>query len=216
MTGEPRAEGTAFYRVLKRFVPPLLRVYFRLRAEGTEFVPAAGGCILAANHQSYLDPILLAAACPRPVHYMMSHRFWAMPLIGWGARRAGSFPVDDDGMRPGTLRRALGVLRAGLILGIFPEGGITPDGRLRPAREGTARISIREGVPLVPAGIAGTRRSFPKGRVFPRPCRVTVRFGPPLLPPPSTRDPEELQRRVEALSQQLMARIAELALAPRG
>ena len=92
----PGNEATFTYRLLEFFGRPLLRLYFGVRGEGTENVPALGPVILAANHVSFIDPLVLGAACPRPVHYMMLRRFWDMPFIGWISRRAGSFPVDPE------------------------------------------------------------------------------------------------------------------------
>ena len=194
--------GTRFYRAVVALVGPLFRAYFRVRIEGAGHLPAAGACIVAANHQSYLDPLVVGATCPRAVRFMMARKFWDMPLIGWGSRRFGSFPVDDGRILPDALRQAVAVLRAGAVLGIFPEGGISADGRLGPPCPGVGHLALRLGVPIVPAAISGTRRAFPKGRLLPRPLRVRIRYGEPLAPPPgSHRDPgaaDELAARVMA------------------
>lgn len=205
------AEGTKFYRLVRLFWGPAVRRYFRVSCHGAAQVPARGPCIIAANHQSYLDPIVIGATSPRPVRFMMIRRYWDMPVVGWASRLAGSFPVDDGRVTGRTLRQALGLLRDGSVLGIFPEGAITRDGRLQPGREGVARLALRTGAPVVPAGITGTRRAFPKGRWIPRPLAVAVRYGAPLLPPGEAGDPAVLRRQAAEFTARIMERIAELA-----
>jgi 1-acyl-sn-glycerol-3-phosphate acyltransferase len=141
---------------------------------------------------------------------MMARRYWEMPVIGWFSRRAGSFPVGDGRPESGVLKLALTVLAANRALGIFPEGGISPDGRVRPGREGAARLALRTGAPLVPAGIVGTRRAYPKGQLLPRPTAVLVRFGEPIFPPRSGSRTAERERSA-SLTVRLMERIAALA-----
>lgn len=205
-------EGTRFYRLARALGSPLLRLYLRLRVEGAGNLPPGAGAIVAANHQSYLDPLVIAATCPRPVAFVMLRRHFQMPGIGWFSRSAGSFPIDEGRIGSGAFRRALAVLGAGGVLGVFPEGRISPDGRLGAAKPGVARIALRAGAPIVPVGISGTRRSYPKGRLLPRPAAVVVRYGTPILPEavpvdaPGGRD--------AALAALVMERIGALCDAP--
>lgn len=184
-SGTAGGEGTVFYRCLKVIGTPILKVYFRISGEGTGHVPASGPFILAANHVSYLDPLVLAATCPRPLHFVMLREFWEKPFLGWVCRQAGSFPVDPGGPAAGALRRAVRLLREGRALGIFPEGGRSADGRLQPAKGGAALLALKTGVPLLPAAIIGAERAMPRGVFFPRPFKVRVRYGPPLFVPGS-------------------------------
>jgi 1-acyl-sn-glycerol-3-phosphate acyltransferase len=212
MTPHAAPGHRGFYARLRLLGSPLVRTFFRLRAEGAGAVPPSGPCILAANHLSYLDPLVLAATCPRQVRFMMTRRFWEMPLVGWLSRRAGSFPVGTAGITPRTLRAALAVLEGGEVLGIFPEGGIPTDGRLRAGRPGAARLALRTGSPIVPAGIVGTSRALPKGHLLPRPVPVLVRYGEPVLPSGYAALPED--EREASLTTELMRRIAALAADP--
>ncbi|MFC1657245.1 lysophospholipid acyltransferase family protein [Candidatus Moduliflexota bacterium] len=203
-------EGTPFYRLIRFAGTPLLNIFFRLRGEGLENIPAAGPFILAANHVSYLDPLVLGATCPRPVHFIMLQEFWEKPVIGWIARKSGSFPVDQQGSAAGALRRALGVLRSGKVLGIFPEGGRSTDGSLQRGKGGAALLVMKAGVPLLPAAIVGADRALPKGRAFPRPARIIVRYGRPItVPPPSS--PDQKREFLDTITARVMEAIGQLA-----
>jgi 1-acyl-sn-glycerol-3-phosphate acyltransferase len=174
-TGETR-----FYRTM-RWISRGVAWYFRFRVEGAGNLPAAGPCIVAANHASYLDAIVLAMAVPRPLRYLMDKKHFELPVVHWFSARFGAIPVDNSAGDLGSLRRSLAVLKHGGVLGIFPEGGRSPDGSLQPAKPGVALLARRTGVPVVPAGIVGSYAAMPRGRTIPRRDPVTVRFGPPLL-----------------------------------
>lgn len=176
-------EGTVMYGFLRLLARTLVRGYFRCSGRGMENIPASGSFILAANHVSYLDPFFIGAFCPRPVHYIMLKSFYEMPVIGPVCRLAGSFPVDPDGPALPALKRALSVLRDGRVLGIFPEGGRSPDGRLTEPRGGVSLLVLRGGYPLIPVSITGAERAFGKGMAIPRPRKVRIRFGKPLSLP---------------------------------
>lgn len=181
---EPVIDETPFYRAL-RVLAALPRWYFRFRVEGAGRVPADGPCILAANHVSYADPVFLAMACPRPVRFIVDRAQHERPLVRWVAIRTGAIPVENNPRDLGSLRRALAALRAGAVLGIFPEGGRSHDGTLQRARPGAALLALRAGVPLVPVGIVGVFRAYSRHMAAPRPRPVKVRFGEPMVFPPS-------------------------------
>lgn len=180
------SEETGFYRAL-RLLSALPRWYFRFRVVGADHVPASGACILAANHASYLDPIVLAMACPRPVRFIVDRAQHERPLVHWVAVRTRAIPVENNPKDVGSVRRALQALRQGAVVGIFPEGGRSDDGSLKPGKPGAALLALRGGVPLVPAGIVGAFRAYPRQRRVPRPTPITVRFGPPILFPAAWR-----------------------------
>jgi 1-acyl-sn-glycerol-3-phosphate acyltransferase len=179
-------EGTTFYRAL-RLVSVLPRWYFRLRVEGAAHLPAAGPCVLAANHVSYADPIVLATACPRPVRFIVDRGQYRRPLVHWIAAGTGAIPVENNPRDLGSVRRALQALHDGAVLGIFPEGARSADGALGALRPGAALLALRAGVPLVPAAIVGMFHAYSRHHLLPRPLPVTVRFGAPLPIPGSWR-----------------------------
>ena len=201
---------TPMYRFLKTCGTPLLRMYFRLRAEGVENLPTGGAFILAANHSSYLDPLAVGAACPRPVHFIMLQEFWEKPFIGTISRMAGSFPIDHSRPATGALRQALSILKGRKILGIFPEGGRSADGSIGSGKAGAALLAVKTGLPLVPTAIIGADRALPKGSSFPRPVQIIVRFGRALSS--ADEDGESNSRDVkEEITSRLMEEISLLS-----
>ena len=177
-----------FYWLLKRIVVgPILRFLFRPWTRGLEHLPAEGGAIIAANHLSFIDSIFVPIAVPRPVVYLAKNDYFTRPgirgrLQRWFFQLTNQLPMDRGGGSgsENSLRAGLDVLRSGSLLGIYPEGTRSPDGRLHRGRTGVARLAIAAGVPVVPAALIGTDAVQPKGRNIPRIRRVGVVFGEPL------------------------------------
>lgn len=156
------------------------RVWLRLGIEGRP--PAAGAFVLAANHASYLDPIVLGAAVRRRVSFLMTDVVYRRPSVRWFCRWNRAIPLSTRGGNRDAMRAARDVLQQGRVVGIFPEGGLSRDGLLMLGSPGAVSLVLTEGVPIVPVGIVGAREALPPGRVWPRPRRVTVRFGAPIGP----------------------------------
>ncbi|WP_408610947.1 lysophospholipid acyltransferase family protein [Brevibacterium yomogidense] len=177
-----------FYWFLKRIVVgPILRVLFRPWTRGLEHLPVKDGAIIAANHLSFIDSIFVPIAVPRPVVYLAKNDYFTRPGVRgsaqrWFLRVTNQLPMDRGGGAGSedSLRSGLEVLRAGALLGIYPEGTRSPDGKLHRGRTGVARLAIAAGVPVVPAALIGTDAVQPKGRTVPRIRRVGVVFGEPL------------------------------------
>lgn len=176
------AEAAPFlYRQLR---PPIRRVlhrHFAFTVEGAEHLPADSPFIIAANHHNYLDGIVLAAAVPRPIAFLVMPRVWhATPLHPLLHRHIGSIPLNLSRPDVGALRRALAVLGSGGAIGIFPEGPFSLRGRLEPGLPGVGLLALRSGVPVVPAGIRGTYAALVGRRGYvPRRHPISVRFGTP-------------------------------------
>jgi 1-acyl-sn-glycerol-3-phosphate acyltransferase len=169
------------YQALRRPARAALERWFGLRIEGLEHLPAHGGFIVAANHHNYLDGIVLAVALPRPVAFLVMPRVWrATPLHPMLHRQIGSIMLKLERPDVGALRRALGALEQGRVVGIFPEGPFSVRGRLERGLPGVGLLALRAGVPVVPAGISGTYEALVGRRGYiPRPHPLAVRFGPP-------------------------------------
>jgi 1-acyl-sn-glycerol-3-phosphate acyltransferase len=161
---------------------PILRVWFRPRAEGLENIPD-GPAILAANHQSFLDNLLLPLVVKRRrVVFLGKAEYFDKWYLRWFFKGAGVIPIRRES-RAGSemaLGTAVEALRSGKLIGIFPEGTRSPDGRLHRGKTGVARLALDARVPIVPVAIVGTYRALPYDRKVPRPGRVTVTFGKPL------------------------------------
>jgi 1-acyl-sn-glycerol-3-phosphate acyltransferase len=173
------------YAMARLIATPLYRILWRVRVEGGERLPRRGPAILAANHVSFFDSVVLIMTVRRTLSFVGKIEY----LDSWTTRRLlpamGMIPVDrSDGRRAiAALKIAAGVLRAGGMFAIYPEGTRSPDGALQAGHTGVAYLSMSTGVPIVPAGIVGTNRIQPPGTRVPRPFRpVTVRFGRPIDP----------------------------------
>jgi 1-acyl-sn-glycerol-3-phosphate acyltransferase len=177
-----------FYYVLKYvLLGPLLRLLFRPTIEGLEHVPAEGGAIVAGNHLSFSDHFLMPAIIKRRITFLAKDEYFTRPglrgrLTAFFFRSAGQIPVDRSGKEAGksAIREGMRVLAKDELLGIYPEGTRSHDGRLYKGKVGVAVLAIRAQVPVVPCAMVGTFEIQPPGRVLPRIGQVTIRFGEPL------------------------------------
>ena len=168
----------------------------RVALEGAvDQIPREGPVILAANHASNLDAIEIGAwlipGLGRRIHWLGKKELFAWPIVGWTATHGGVHPVDRGGADVEAFRLAQRILDEGQILFVFPEGTRSPDGVLQEARDGLAVLALRSRAPIVPIGISGSNRVWPKGQRLPHPGgRVTIRVGAPFRPaddlPPGT------------------------------
>ena len=185
----------------------IARTFFAFSVEGQGYVPESGPVILAPNHVSYLDPVVVGVAVPRRVHFMAKKELFRNPLIGWFLRALQAYPVTRERVDPSTLKRTLSLLAAGQAVLMFPEG-TRGDGRvLRPAKPGIGVVAARSGAVVIPVFHWGAERILPRGSRQVRRARVTVRFGPPLAFPADGRPDRE---GVEAFCRDLMEAIATL------
>ncbi|MGW1810197.1 lysophospholipid acyltransferase family protein [Streptomyces sp. NPDC002078] len=177
-----------FYYLLKYvLLGPLLRLVFRPRIEGLENVPDSGPAIVAGNHLSFSDHFLMPAMLRRRITFLAKAEYFTGPglkgrLTAFFFRSAGQIPVDRSGKEAGqaAIREGLKVLRRGELLGIYPEGTRSHDGRLYKGKVGVAVMALKAGVPVVPCAMIGTFEAQPPGKVIPNVHPVTIRFGRPL------------------------------------
>lgn len=172
---------TLIYRVCRDLAYLGYKAYGRVRVVGLSRVPRTGPVILASNHVSFLDPPLVGSCVRRECAFMARHDLWKSRLLGWLITRLNSFPVHRDTADRAAIRQACDALGRGLALVMFPEGTRSPDGILRDAEAGIALIVQKSGAPVVPVAVIGPERMMPPGAHFPRPTRLTVVFGEPLL-----------------------------------
>jgi len=178
-------DGSRVFWLFLKFVllGPALHLLFRPKVTGIEHIPREGGAIVAANHVSFLDPLLLPLVVPRRrVMFLTKVKYIDKPLLRWILTGAGVIPVATDDPRAvgGAVTAAVEAVRSGRLVGIFPEGTRSPDGRLYRGKTGVARIALESGAPVIPVGIIGTDLAFPRGARFPRPRSVRIVFGPPI------------------------------------
>ncbi len=173
---------TGFQR-LRGLVGRILNAVLPLRVEGRRNVPPVGPVILAANHSSFLDAILLAALSPRPIAFMTKNSQFDHRMLFGLLRRAGAFPVRRYTTDAVAVRNARRILSENRVLGLFPEGERCWDGRMQPLKRTTIRLLLALGVPVVPVGIAGAYGLMPRWSTRVRRVPVAVRFGPRLSLP---------------------------------
>jgi 1-acyl-sn-glycerol-3-phosphate acyltransferase len=176
-----------FYWVVKAILTPLLRVLYRPWTEGLENVPEFGPAIIASNHLSFLDSIFMPLLVPRRVTFLAKSDYFTEPGVKGRLKRmfftgVGQVPIDRSGGRASeaALSTGIGILKEGRVLGIYPEGTRSPDGRLYRGKVGVARMALEAGVPVIPVAMIGTFEVQPQGKVIPRIKRIGMRFGPPL------------------------------------
>ena len=172
----------------------LARAMTRVRIEGdATAIPRSGPVILAANHISNADPVIVGAwltpLLGRRIHWLGKREMFDWPVVGWMARNGGVVPVDRGAADIDAFRLAQRVLEAGHVLMVFPEGTRSPTAELQTPKDGLAMLALRTDATIVPIGVSNTDRVWPKGRLVPTPGRhATMRIGEPfkvgeLLPP---------------------------------
>lgn len=181
----PAGESERLHRVLRLAASPLYHGLLRVTVEHPERIPATGGVIVAANHISFFDSVVLLQSIPRRTFFIGKAEY----LDSWTTRRLfpamGLIPIEREQARKAmaALEVAAGVLERGDVLAIYPEGTRSRDGLLHRGHTGVAQLALMSGAPIVPAGIIGTDQIQPIGCRVPRPFRrATVRFGEPLDP----------------------------------
>jgi 1-acyl-sn-glycerol-3-phosphate acyltransferase len=194
------------YLIAGAVVKPLMRVWFRIRVEGGGHVPGKGPVVLASNHRSNMDPVLLASALKRPVAFMAKAELFVGPL-GWIMRWIGQFPVRRGGIDREALRRTDAVLARGSMLGLFPEG-TRGDGRFAAVHPGLAYIVVKQNCPVLPVAIFGTERVRRRFGWLPFASPVRIVIGPAIDLPRSTSDRAGRRAASEVLRQRLQAFLA--------
>jgi len=177
-----------FYWFLKTIViGPIIKLLFRPWVEGEENIPEEGAAIFASNHLSFSDSIFLPLVVPRRMTFLAKSDYFTGRgvkgrLTAAFFKAIGQVPVDRSGGKASSaaLSSGLKVLRRGDLLGIYPEGTRSPDGRLYRGRTGVARMALEGKVPVIPVAMIGTDKAQPTGKVIPRIMRVGVRVGRPL------------------------------------
>jgi 1-acyl-sn-glycerol-3-phosphate acyltransferase len=173
-----------FWFVMKyMLLGPMVRLLYRPKAIGLENIPADGSAIVAANHMSFLDNLVLPLVVPkRKVVFLAKADYMDKWYLSWFFKGANVIPVrrESKSASEAALHAAVDALGDGTLVGIFPEGTRSPDGRLYRGKTGVARMALEARVPVIPVAITGTFEAMPYDRKVPKPGRVTVQFGKPL------------------------------------
>ena len=196
-----RPKRTFLYTFVVLLYAIVVKILFFMRIEGRENIPKERNCVLMGNHQCLLDPVTLALCVPdREIHFMGKKELFENRLLGWAFRKVHGFPVDRGNMDMAAIRTAMGVLRDGNTLGIFPEGTRSKTGHMLPLLGGASLLALKSGCDVVPVYIDGRYKPF---------HRIVVRVGKPvemadLRAGRMNRETcDELTRRIEASFAQL-------------
>jgi 1-acyl-sn-glycerol-3-phosphate acyltransferase len=177
------AYSRAAYRAIKAALGAMMRRAYNIKIEGLENIPQDGSGIVAANHISFLDSLFIPLVIPRRVTYLAKAEYWDSWKTRWFFDLVGQIPVRRDNSAKATAALEAGsrVLKKGGLLGIYPEGTRSPDGRLYRGKTGVARMAAECDVPVIPVGLIGTREIMPKDAKMPHMHgAVTLRFGEPM------------------------------------
>jgi 1-acyl-sn-glycerol-3-phosphate acyltransferase len=201
-----------YYWVGYHLTKLLGRIFFRLRVLHRERMINHGPVILAANHQSFLDPPLVGSASDRAIYFLARRTLLDGPIFGWLLPKLNVIPVDSEGRKDRTALKALiRILKAGEGTLVFPEGQRTPDGHLQPALPGVGLVIAKTLAPVVPMRIFGVYEAWPLHKKWPRLGKVTVVVGEPIYFTEQDLEPagKDLYLR---LSQRVMDAIAALSI----
>lgn len=171
--------NSLFYRLIRLLCRLVFTIGYGFTVYGTENIPRNGPVIVVANHSSLLDGFVLAACLPRKVTYFSSAYLFGLPLAGPFLRGIGAIPVQKNEGGVTAIKKALQVLAAGGVLGIFPEGGVGLGEKVRDLQAGWAYLAIKSGAPVLPVAIRGSSNALPPGARIPRRGRITVIIGKP-------------------------------------
>ena len=166
-----------YLQIIARIFTTLL---FQLKTYGRENVPKSGGVLLVANHQSYLDPVLVGVHLYRPISYLAKSELFENRYFSWFVRTLNAFPVRQGEGDIGAVKEVIRRLEQGYAVNIFPEGSRTEDGEIAPLEKGVALIVRRAGVPVVPVAIDGSFAAWPKNRRMFHANQIRLKYGKPM------------------------------------
>lgn len=169
------------YEILSPLAIIIFKILFRFKVEGEKHIPKKGGFILASNHTSYLDPVVLGVACPRKLNFMAKEELFCNPLFSWLISTLGAFPVKRDSADLSALKEAMRRVKKNKAIVLFPQGSRKFDNNSDEHYSGIGFLAVKLNVPIIPAFIKGTDSALPVGAKFIRPCRICVYFGKPIF-----------------------------------
>ncbi|MFL5768233.1 MAG: lysophospholipid acyltransferase family protein [Actinomycetota bacterium] len=213
-------ELTPWWRVGLAVLRPAFASTFKLEVHGTGNLPATGCAVLASNHRSVIDGVLLAlvgARCGRATRFLVAAEVFEFRIPGWTLRTFDQIPIRRGSQDAGALDEAIAALHGGSVVGVFPEGRVNEEASMLRGRTGVARIALAAGAPVVPLGLWGTQTRWPRSGIrwrLPLRPRVAVEIGAAVEPHGDVDSPadvraftEEVMRAIEASAAQARSRV---------
>ena len=170
-----------FYYVVKAICWLILKIFWRIEIIGIENLPESGGLIIASNHVSYLDPAVLVVSLNKKIYFLTKKEVFKNTFVSFILKNLNAFSVDRRNVDMLAFKKAINILREEKVLGIFPEGARSSNGKLQELKLGVIRIAMKTGVPILPVGIIGTYKIYPRGIKFPIlfKHKIIVKYGAP-------------------------------------
>ena len=196
------------YTITKSSAYLLFKIFFSLQVKGLKNLPENGAFIIASNHASNLDPIVIAAACKRKINFMAKEELFKNKFFTWYLRKLSIFPLRRQVSDSRALREALRRLKAGGGIGVFPEGTRTNDGTLKEGKIGVSVLSFIAKAPVIPCYVGGSYDILPSGRSFPQKGKLTISFAGPMPSPVVNESRKKLD--YYEFAQRVMSRIKAL------
>ena len=172
------------YGIVRFLIWLVAKLLWRISFEGRENIPRTGAFVMAPVHRSFIDFGLVSGATRRPMGYMGKVSLWKNKYFGAFISHLGAYPVNRGAPDRESLHRTLELLEGGKPLVLFPEGTRRSGPVIEHLHEGASYVAAKAGVPVIPVGIGGSERALPKGKALPRPVRIHILVGEPLVPPP--------------------------------
>ncbi|KHO63337.1 MULTISPECIES: lysophospholipid acyltransferase family protein [Thermoanaerobacter] len=170
------------YRILRFIAISILKIFYSLEVKHEKHLPE-GACIFVANHQSLLDPVVVACSVKRPVIFLASSELYKSRFLKYFLKIDKAIPIKKNSPDINAIKQALFRLKEGNSIGLFPEGGISPTGKVEKMYEGAMYLAYKSERPIVPVAIKGTREILPFGKYFPKfKGKIEVKIGEPIYP----------------------------------
>jgi 1-acyl-sn-glycerol-3-phosphate acyltransferase len=171
-----------WYAYLRMFVQLIGMLAFGIRFSGQKNIPKQGGVLIVSNHQSHLDPPLVGLGCRRRLNYLARDTLFGFAPFRWLIKSLDAIPIDREGLGLGGFKESLRRLKRGEMLLMFPEATRTIDGQIKSFKPGFTSLAVRSHAVILPVGIDGAFQCWPKTHTFPRPGKIRIHYGQPILP----------------------------------
>ena len=170
------------YTVAKLISYIFCKIYFRLEVNGADNIPEKGGVLVASNHSSFLDPVIVGVGISRQTYYLTKQSLFEIPIFGLLIKALHTIPVRRELVSVSTFKELIKSLNAKKVIILFPEGTRSLDGKLGQGKVGVGMIALKADVPIIPAYIDGAIKAFPKNGKWIHPKKIRVIFGKPIMP----------------------------------
>ena len=194
------------YTVAKLISYIFCKIYFRLEVNGADNIPEKGGVLVASNHSSFLDPVIVGVGISRQTYYLTKQSLFEIPIFGLLIKALHTIPVRRELVSVSTFKELIKSLNAKKAIILFPEGTRSTDGKLGQGKIGIGMLALKTDVPIVPVYIDGAVKAFPKHGKWIQPKKIRVVFGKPIMP--NSKDPNKNNYR--RISSQVMESINRL------